>query len=128
MRFSFPRLPAEFEIPDDWWSEAGMTDFTRSTTCYLSTDATTRPIPLRDIEPPFREREFPHDFRGFDRARMVRILAGFVAGADIKAVSLIELPAPYAPQPPFRYRVYNGFHRFYASVAAGFECLPGKSS
>jgi hypothetical protein len=23
------------------------------------------------------------------------------------------------------YRVRDGFHRFYASIAAGFECLPG---
>lgn len=27
MRFPYPLLPAEFEIPDEWWTEAGMTAF-----------------------------------------------------------------------------------------------------
>jgi hypothetical protein len=71
MRFSFPRLPAEFEIPDEWLAEAGMTDFRPSTPAYLSTDPGARAIPLRDIEPPFRSPERPLDFRGFDQARMV---------------------------------------------------------
>jgi hypothetical protein len=127
MRFPYPRFPAEFEIPDDWWAEAGMRGFAPTTTSYLSTDPVAHLVPLRDIEPPFRFREYPHDFGGFERARMVRILSGFVAGADIEAVPLIKLPMPDAPQAPFHYRVYNGFHRFYASVAAGFACLPGKS-
>ena len=54
MRFAYPNLPAEFEIPDDWWTEAGMTGFAPSARSYLSTDAMARAIPLRDIEPPFR--------------------------------------------------------------------------
>jgi hypothetical protein len=30
MRFDFPMLPAEFEIPDDWFAEVGMEGFTPS--------------------------------------------------------------------------------------------------
>jgi hypothetical protein len=126
MRFPFPRLPGEFEIPDEWWAAAGMTGFTPSAPAYLSTDAGARVIPLREIEPPFRPPERPLDFRGFDRARMVRILSGFADGAGIEAVPLTELPQPEFPQAPFGYRVTDGFHRFYASAAAGFKCLPGK--
>ena len=29
MRFPFPRFPADFELPDEWWSEAGMPGFAR---------------------------------------------------------------------------------------------------
>jgi len=126
MRFSFPCLPAEFEIPDEWLAEAGMTGFRPSAPAYRSTDAGARAIPLRDIEPPFRYPESPLDFRGFDRARMVRILSGFVDGDDIEPVPLMVLPQPEYLRAPFCYRVRNGFHRFYASVAAGFECLSGK--
>ena len=50
MRFPFPRLPGEFEIPDEWLTEAGMTGFTPSASAYPSTDPAARAIPLRDIE------------------------------------------------------------------------------
>ena len=76
MRYSFPRLPGEFEIPDQWLSEAGMTGFVASGRRAYCSAETAVLVPLREVEP------------------------------------------------PFRYRVRNGFHRFYASVAAGFECLP----
>jgi hypothetical protein len=29
MRFPLPLFPAEFEIPDEWWAEAGMVGFVR---------------------------------------------------------------------------------------------------
>ena len=54
MRFAFPLLPAEFEIPDDWWIEAGMSNFTPDTLTYRSTAEATHTVALRDIEPPFR--------------------------------------------------------------------------
>ena len=36
MRFAFPRFPAEFEIPDDWWLEAGMQKFVSRALAYRS--------------------------------------------------------------------------------------------
>jgi hypothetical protein len=82
-------------------------------------------IPLHEIEPPFRLPEWQRDFHGFFRARMVLILTGFVADADIEPILLFSLPQldSYLPA-PFRYRVRDGFHRFYASVAAGFKSVP----
>ncbi len=126
MRFSYPLLPAEFEIPDDWWNEAGMNGFTPAGPSYASCDLATQIIPLREIEPPFRFPEHPKDFRGFDRTRLVLVLSGFVAGATIEPVPLAALPQPEFPPLPFCYRVLDGVHRFYASVAAGYACLPGK--
>jgi len=125
MRFPYPCYPAEFEIPDEWWTEAGMSGFRPDSASYLSSDAAAQIIQLRDIEPPFRFPEHPKDFRGFDRGRLVRILSGFVAGCAIEPVPLLALPAPEFQPAPFRYRLRDGFHRFYASVAAGFGSLPG---
>jgi hypothetical protein len=124
MRFDFPHFPAEFEIPDDWWIEAGMPDFARESGAYKSTTADL--FALDVVEPPFRLRTQPRDWRGFDRARTVSILRGFVAGATIPPIDLLILPAlkDIASRQPFEYRVLNGYHRFYASLAAGFEFLP----
>ena len=124
MRFAYPCFPAEFEIPDAWWIEAGMLGFMPKSNGYRSAIG-TQTIPVRDIEPPFRNSEVPMDFCGFDRIRLVRIFKGFVAGDEIEAVSVLILPPiPDISKPPFKYRVVDGLHRFYASVAAGFKHLP----
>ena len=56
---------------------------------------------------------------------MVSILKGFVVGDEIPPVDLLILP-PLADisRVPFKYRVLAGYHRFYASIVAGFECVP----
>lgn len=125
MRFYYPCYPAEFEIPDDWWAEAGMSGFRPASASYLSSDPAAQIILLREIEPPFRFPEHRKDFGGFDRGRLVSILSGFAAGAAIEPVPLLALPTPEFQPAPFRYRPRDGFHRFYASVAAGFNSLPG---
>lgn len=116
-------FPADFEIPDDCWIQAGMQGFRPLGRAYCACAAAT-PIPLREIEPPFRLPEYPLDRGGFDRARLISLLSGIAAGADIQPVPVIELVRCEFPPAPFRYRVRDGMHRFYASVAAGFECLP----
>lgn len=125
MRFAYPLLPAEFEIPDDWWIEAGMSNFTPDGPTYRSTGDATRTVALRDIEPPFRWPEVQKDFRGFDRKRMINILSGISVGAALPPVPLLILPRlSDISKAPFSHRVLNGVHRFYASVAAGFVALP----
>jgi hypothetical protein len=81
-------------------------------------------VRLRDVEPPSRLLEHPLDFRGFCQQRMIRILSGFVAGAEIEPVTVAVYPPVDLPPAIFQYRVWDGVHRFYASVAAGFEYLP----
>jgi hypothetical protein len=123
MRFAFPRFPAEFEIPDAWWAAAGMSGFTCEGSAYRS--STGEVFALDDIEPPFRLTTRPLDWHGFDRARFVSILRGFVANAELPPIDLLILPAlADISGQPFRYRVLSGFHRFYASIAAGFEFVP----
>jgi hypothetical protein len=123
MRFPLPLLPAEFELPDEWWVEAGLMGFTSRGRAYGST-AIAVLVPLREIEPPPRNPERPLSWRGFDRARMISVLVDIATGAEIAPVSVVRLPEVEFPPSPYRYRVRDGFHRFYASVAAGFECLP----
>jgi hypothetical protein len=114
MRFALLHLPAEFEIPDAWWTEAGMDSFTRLGSAYRSTaDAVL--CPLTEIEPPPRSASTEKDWRGFDRARRVHVLQEIATEAEIKPVPVVELPPAEFPSSP--YRVHDGFHRFYASAS-----------
>lgn len=124
MRFAFPRFPAEFEIPDDWWLEAGMQKFVSRALAYRSS-TTNELIALDEVEPPFRLHRTPLDWHGFSRSRMVSILNAFVADEPIPPIDLLILPTlnDFSGQ-PFRYRPIDGVHRFYASMAAGFKFLP----
>ena len=47
-----------------------------------------------------------------------------MSGAMIQPVPVTEIPFIDLDPSPYRFRVHDGFHRFYASVAAGFEALP----
>ena len=123
MRFRFPLLPAEFEIPDAWWSDAGMNAFCARAPAYRSALGAIA-VPLREIELPFRNVEAMRDWHGFDRERLVRILSGIAADIVIAPVPVSTLARTGFPESPFHYRIRDGLHRFYASVAAGFECLP----
>jgi hypothetical protein len=121
MRYPMPNYPCEFEIPDAWLAEAGMDGFTRTAPAYRSTAAAV-PVPLREIEPPYRGPE--KDWRGFDRRRLISVLNGIATGAEIEPVPLLQLPPDLPSRAPYGFRVLDGFHRFYASIAAGFERLP----
>jgi hypothetical protein len=121
MRFAMPNYPCEFELPDGWWVEAGMVGFARTALAYRSTGAAV-PVPLQEIEPPYRRPE--KDWRGFDRRRLISVLNGIATGAEIAPVPLLQLPPDLPSRAPYGFRVLDGFHRFYGSIAAGFECLP----
>jgi hypothetical protein len=124
MRAAMPNYPCDFEIPDEWWLAAGMQEFAPSRPAYRSTLG-SRLVPLREIEPPLVEAARPRDWCGFDRGRMLRILDGFMTGAEMRPVPLLELPFADLPShKAYAYRALDGYHRFYASIAAGFEFLP----
>jgi hypothetical protein len=100
-----------------------MTGFTPVGAAYRSKpDATL--VPLHNLEPPFRLTEVPLDFRGFCRNRMTDILIGFAARAEIAPVVVVNYPPVDMRPALFQYRIWDGFHRYYASVAAGFGYLP----
>ena len=124
MRFPFPRFPAEFEIPDAWWIEAGMPGFTRQGSAYRSSSVDM--AALDDIEPLFRRVNTPRDWQGFRRTDLVKALRSFVAGDEIPPIDLLILPrlGDMTCRDPYSYRIIDGYHRFYASIAAGFEFVP----
>jgi hypothetical protein len=125
MRLLLPGyFPGEFEIPDEWLSEAGMSGFAPPASAYCSTPTATL-VPLASIEPPGRLNTCPKDWRGFDRRRLIRLLKGFVAGDMIEPATVVRrLEQVEFPAVPYRFRIHEGFHRFYGSIAAGFENLP----
>ena len=124
MRFQMPTYPCEFEIPDDWLADVSLPVFRGGHAAYQPAGAAVL-IPLADIEPPYRVHAHPKDWRGFDRERFLAVLRRMVSGDEIDPVPVLELPAEEIPTPPYRYRIRNGFHRYYASIVAGFGSLPG---
>jgi hypothetical protein len=123
MRFAFPRFPAEFEIPNEWWSEAGMQGFRPRGSAYTSANGDL--IQLNDIEPPFRLKQTSLTANGFNRERVLSILKGFRTDAQLPPIDLLRIPPTHdISGDPFKLRVVDGFHRFYMSIAVGFEFVP----
>jgi hypothetical protein len=120
--FDLPRGGGRFQLLADWWVEAGMDDFRRETEAYLLTVyPAVQLIALTDIEPPPLGGRAHLTDSGFDFDRMMRILQGI---ASKQVIPPVEVKVKDHQQGGYRYEVHNGWHRFYASVAAGFPCLP----
>jgi hypothetical protein len=124
MRFPMPNFPCDFEIPDDWIAESGIGSFSPDAPAYQSTNDATL-ISLAEIVPLPRVQTVPKDWRGFERKRLVDVLRGIVAGNAIDPVPMVTLPeSDHLVRLSYRYCIRDGFHRYYASIAAGFTCLP----
>jgi hypothetical protein len=103
MRYAMPNFPGEFEIPDDWLTEAATVGFVPSTRAYRSSSQSIV-VPLTDIEPPYRVVRVAKDWRGFDRSRFISVLKGIITATEIEPVPLLELPVyGFAPN-TYRYR------------------------
>jgi hypothetical protein len=117
--FPLPR-GGEFSIPVEWWTEAGMDGFKLLSQAYLITlYPTVMLIPIEQVAPQIMDQRQHLGHGGFDRKRMVDILRGIASGEVIPPVPIVE-----RQHGPYRYRLANGTHRYYASVAAGFSHLP----
>ena len=107
----------DFEIADTWLEEAGVIDFgnTRTDAGFTSDESATI-VAMSDIDTPKRNpgiELFKHD-------RLVRILQGINHGDKIPPVEICHADEGSE----YTYVLKNGFHRFYASVALGFEVIP----
>jgi ParB-like chromosome segregation protein Spo0J len=58
-------------------------------------------------------------YGGFTQDRMVSVLQDIALRREIWPIEIIEDASG-----AYRYRLYNGAHRFHASIAAGFSLIP----
>ncbi len=108
-------------FPSEWWGAADAVGFKPSRASFVFGPPERDDLPdgqlvgIQDIRPPCRSLGTV----GLDRDRSIRILRAFAQGD-----ALPPLVAYQVPDPPFRYRLGTGFHRFHLSVAAGFAQIP----
>jgi hypothetical protein len=120
LRFTLP-CGLEFEIPEDWWRDAGAV--CRARTVYAWAPDAAHPalsvteVAIAEIEP--LRRSVPLDFGGFRRDRLINVLRGLATGAALPPIRLKATGSA-----PFRYKLNDGFHRFYGAAASGFERVP----
>jgi hypothetical protein len=117
--FIVPGSNIEFEIPDDWWQFCDMEDFRPATTFYLYSrrDVGVQTVPVSAVRPPERDAGVV----GFHKNRLVPILLAFTSDrCALPAVPVREL----ADGDAYRYQVLDGYHRYYATIAAGYSRLP----
>jgi hypothetical protein len=111
-----------FEIPDDWWSFTEMDSFSPKGGRFYPYQRSgiigdIQVVPLPHIEPPMRNSGVPL----FKKYKMVPILLAFLSPEC--ALPPVEVQA-LAPSEMYRFKVYNGYHRYYASIAVGYTKLP----
>jgi hypothetical protein len=102
-----------FDIPEEW---LGRYDVPPGVRQFVS-EPTAAIIQLVQIASPRRSA----GVRWFDERRMLRILEGIAAGHVLPPVDVDRPPAG-----PLPFRMRDGFHRYYASVALGFEMIPAR--
>lgn len=118
------------ELPDEWWVEAGMSDFAPSSSAYRCDHVAARArrvclIRITDIEPVQRAPGVPvFNDRSWDgisaMERVQSILRAFVQNAELPPVELVRQTKPG----PYLFSLKDGVHRLYCSVAAGYTDIP----
>lgn len=111
----------EFNLPSEWWIEAGMVGFRPNGVAYRVANDTrgVAHVRIASIEPLNMSGRKHLDFDGFDRKRMVSILTAIAQHLPLPPIEVVE-----RPQGAYRYRLCNGAHRLYGSAAAGFTMVP----
>ena len=125
MIVQLPHPPLCFEIPDEWWRQGGMVGFHPSSPCYRHKDPVGSQVVeclVKQVAPIIRHPSLQRTFRGFDQERFLRILSGFLCGNAMPPVDVVKND-PISEE-GCCYRLRDGYHRFYGSIAAGFTHLP----
>lgn len=132
-RLKVKRLNFEFEIPEEWLTE-DLGDWLRNRRESPAYRAMTPPyppdpqdggipqveasvVPLQIIEPVHRTLSTGTPFES--RERLLRIFSGIKDNQPLPPIHTLE-----APPGPYGLNLYNGLHRLFASVAAGFTHIP----
>ena len=110
MQFTHRWSRTPFEIPDEWWAEAGMECFAPTDTHFNASFCVEWPtmiVSLEHVTLPVRAPGVPL----FVRNRIVRVLWGIRLKEEMPAVEVHVPPKSLG-------------HRYFASVAVGFTELP----
>jgi hypothetical protein len=117
----------EIELDDDWQDAAKMTGFMPASKAYrsdkiLRENATIQEICINDLGPVHRSVGIFRDSSDGvpARERVIKILLGFRSGASLPPESVVE----NNPGSPHRYKLTDGTHRLYCSIAVGFTHIP----
>jgi hypothetical protein len=114
------------DLNDEWWTEVGMHSFVPRSRAYRSIDRHAIEVRIAEIGPISSQRQSIGIFRGnadmgiSARERVLKILWGFRCGEAIPPVQVVEGNAGYG----YKYRLTDGVHRLYLSIAAGFTHVP----
>jgi hypothetical protein len=116
------------ELKDKWWTDAEMVGFVPASGAYvvdLSFCKNAEPIlevRISDVGPVHRPVGIFRDSEDGISAqeRVLRILRGFRLGEAIPPVRLVERESGST----HRYKLTDGTHRLYCSLAAGFTHVP----
>lgn len=112
----------QIELADSWWIEAGLEGFFPKTRAYLVSDEGIKGRKLYEVRideiRPVERNPGVAIFR--NKNDVIRILQGFKSGSAIPPIDIVfELP-----DSKFRYKLVDGTHRLYCSLAAGFSHVP----
>ena len=120
MKFTTPNAGKEFDIPDEWWEFSEMTFFQPNSGGFYYCDHfknNIQVVSLTEIEPPVRNEGIPL----LKKEKLVPILFAFrLQENPLPPVEVHRLTTPSL----YKFRIHNGYHRFYASVAVGYTMLP----
>jgi hypothetical protein len=121
-----------YDIPDEWWTDAGMNAFVLTRPAYRPGPSPYRdlpgvvPVPIREIEPLARALShgvFNDDLSNPARTARVRVTDILRAFRNDVALPPIEVERR-ATLDPYLYHLRHGVHRFYCAHAAGFSHVP----
>ena len=108
----------DYTIPEDWLTFCEVASWSRQTDYYVYPQGRTVEIlALADIEPPQRD----DGMAPFKKFKMVPVLMAFLSPECSLPPVVVE---PLAEGSSYRYKLANGFHRFYASLHVGYTHIP----
>jgi hypothetical protein len=118
----------QFELNNSWWTEARMRGFQPTSRSYLIDDQqfpNCFEIAIEDIAPVRRELKYGV-FNDCPKTglpakdRVMRILGAFLSNSPLPPVEVVTVPGGY----PSKFKLTDGAHRLYLSIAAGFTHVP----
>lgn len=116
----------QYELPDEWWAEAGMPGFRPQRSSYRAqeTRLPVQEVPVAEVEPLVRQLShgvFNENLEfGTARERVVNILRAFREDVPLPPIEMVRA----IPGSSHRFSLWHGAHRFYYAVAAGFGAVP----